>query len=262
MNISACIQARMNSQRLPGKVLSMIDGKPMIEWQVERIKRCRLIDNIIIATTNSVKDDPIESLCKRLELPCYRGSETNVLNRVSNSLKEFEVDIHVECFGDSPLIDPQIIDEFIGYFLKNIKKVDYVSSALESSYPAGMEVSVYKSSTLYETDKNINQDDPLREHCGFNITRFSKNLNLISLRAPKYLNRPDIFLEVDTQKDLKLVKKIITYFNQQDYEHFGISEIINFLNHNPSLIDINKNEDRRWKKLREKNKELKFKNTV
>ena len=262
MNISACIQARMNSQRLPGKVLSKIESKPMLQWQIERLRYSRLIDNIIVATTSSPKDDPIELLCKKLNINYFRGSESNVLNRVSETLKKYKVDIHVEGFGDSPLADPQIIDEFIGYFLKYQDRIDYVSSALESTYPAGMEVSVYNSSTLFEIEKNISPNDSFREHCGFNITRFAKLFNLISLKAPSYLNRPDIFLEVDTEKDLKLINEIIRHFNKKNYSHFSTKEIINFLNKNKSLIKLNQKEERRWKKVREINKELKFKNNI
>ena len=148
MNITATIQARMNSTRLPGKVLTNIMGKPMLQWQIERLKRSRLIDEIILATTDSYKDDPIQDLCEKLNIKFYRGSENDVLGRVNNLLQKYNVEIHLECFGDSPLIDPQIIDEFIGFFLKKRCEIDFLSSALKSSYPAGMEVSIYNSSIL------------------------------------------------------------------------------------------------------------------
>ena len=117
MNITATIQARMNSKRLPGKVLENIMSKPMLQWQIERLKRSRLVDDIIIATTDSKQDDPIQKLCEKLNIKFYRGSENDVLGRVNNLLQKFDVEIHLECFGDSPLLDPQIIDEFIGFFM-------------------------------------------------------------------------------------------------------------------------------------------------
>ena len=121
MNITATIQARMNSKRLPGKVLENILGKPMLQWQIERLKRSRLVDDIILATTDSKKDDPIQELCEKLNIKFYRGSENDVLGRVNNLLQKYDVEIHLECFGDSPLIDPQIIDEFIGFFKKKMR---------------------------------------------------------------------------------------------------------------------------------------------
>jgi len=259
MNISACIQARMNSQRLPGKVLMEINGKPLIQWQIERLKRSKLIDDVIIATTSSRKDDPIEKLCKELGVNYFRGSEKDVLNRVSNTLKEFKVDIHVECFGDSPLVDPQIIDEFIDFFLKNSDKIDYLSSALKSSYPAGLETSIYKSTTLFEIDRMLKSQDPYREHVGFNITRYSEKYRLFSLEAPIHLKRPDIYLEVDTKNDFKLIELIINNFSKKEFNYFDTFEIINFLNKNPELIKINQDEERRWKLLRKGNKNLIYK---
>ena len=100
----------MGSSRLPGKVLKSINDKPMLLWQIERIRRSRLIDNIIVATSNSELDNEIVKLCIENEIQYFRGSENDVLARVANLLEINDVDIHVECYGDSPLIDPQLID--------------------------------------------------------------------------------------------------------------------------------------------------------
>ena len=257
MNIGACIQARMNSERLPGKVLVNIEGKPMLQWQIERLKKSKLINNIYVATTTSIKDDPIEILCKKLGVKVYRGSENNVLKRVCELLRKFNVDIHVECFGDSPMVDPQLIDKFLDYFLKHHKDIDFLSSSLESSYPAGLEVSIYKSEVLFEVDKSLKENDSFREHVGFNITRKPNIYRLFSLVAPEDLRRPDIYLEVDTKKDLYFIKKIFQHFSKKKKnKFFGTKEIIDFLNRNPHLIKINQQEERRWKILRERNLNL------
>ena len=87
MNITATIQARMGSSRLPGKVLADICGKPMLLWQIERIKKSRLVDNVVVGTSDSVLDDEIELFCKDNKIDCYRGSETDVLNRISSLLR-------------------------------------------------------------------------------------------------------------------------------------------------------------------------------
>ena len=119
MKIIASIQARLNSSRLPKKVLKNIFGKPMLYWQVERIKKSLLIDDIIIATSNDL--DEIENFCKENKIICYRGSENDVLDRISSMIKDHNIDIHVELFGDSPLVDPMIIDQYVGYFLRILK---------------------------------------------------------------------------------------------------------------------------------------------
>ena len=92
------------------------------------------------------------------------GSENDVLARVANLLEINDVDIHVECYGDSPLIDPQLIDESIGIFFKYKEQADYFSSSIKTTFPPGLEFSIYDSKILVDVNKRISADDPLREH--------------------------------------------------------------------------------------------------
>ncbi len=250
MKVTATIQARMGSSRLPGKVLMDICGKPMLLWQVERIRRARLVDEIIIATTFSVADDAIETFCKKNNIKFFRGSENDVLDRVANLIKEKNIDIHVECYGDSPFIDPQIIDESIGFYLKKDIPNGYFSSALETTYPPGMEVTIYRGRMLTEVNNLISKNDPLREHVGYNITRFKDKFPLISILAQDYLYNPDIYLEVDTKEDIEVLREVTKHFLKINKNHFSLIEIINFLNENNYLIEKNKLVERRWKDFR------------
>ena len=111
-NICASIQARMSSTRLPGKVLKEIAGKPMLLRQIERLKECKNLNKIIVGTSENPADDKIVEMCKDFSIPFFRGSENNVIDRISSLLISYDVDIHVECVGDSPLVDPYIIDEY------------------------------------------------------------------------------------------------------------------------------------------------------
>lgn len=253
MKITATIQARMGSKRLPGKVLREIAGKPLLLWQVERLRNSRLIDRIVIATSTSTQDDSIANFCIKNGIEFYRGSENDVLSRVANLIGDLDVDIHVECFGDSPLVDPQIIDEFIGFYLKYSSNIDYVTNALNTTYPPGMEVSVYSGEILQRVNSLISADDPLREHVGFNITRFKQLFKLKNLEAPKKFKYPDIYLEVDTKTDFILIENIILNFNNKSKYYFGLAEILNYLHENPHLVDINRDVQRRWKLLRDSN---------
>ncbi len=250
MNITATIQARMGSSRLPGKVLKIVNNKPLLLWQVERIKNCRLIDNIIIATSTSKLDDQIVEFCLKNNIEFFRGSENDVLERVANLLEERKVDIHVECYGDSPLIDPRIIDESIALFFKYKNKADYFSSSLKTTYPPGLEVTIYFASILIEVNKRISKDDPLREHVGFNITRFSE-FKLFSFEAPLQLNKPDLYLEVDTIEDFKLIKHVINHFIKIKKENFTAYDLVEYFEKNAELASINNNVERRWKSFRE-----------
>jgi len=250
MKIIATIQARMGSTRLPGKVLKDICGKPMLLWQVERIKKSRLIDDVIIATTLSPQDDEIVQFCIENNIKYFRGSEDDVLNRVASLIQKFGIDLHAEFCGDSPLPDPQLIDEFIGYYLKNQDNFDYVSSSMETTYPPGQEITLYRGITLIELNEFIERDDVLREHVGYNITRFPEQYRLASIKAPEWYYQPEAYLEVDTPKDLEMMRKLVGYFMEKGIEHFTLSQILDLFQHQPELIDINGNEDRRWKEFR------------
>ena len=250
MKVTATIQARMGSSRLPGKVLMDICGKPMLLWQVERIRRARLVDEIIIATTLSESDNEIETFCKKNNIRFFRGSENDVLDRISRLISERNIDIHLECYGDSPFIDPQIIDENIGFYLKKNIPNGYFSSSLETTYPPGMEVTIYRGNMLTEVNNLIPKNDPLREHVGYNITRFKDKFPLISVKAQDYLHNPEVYLEVDTKEDIELLRVITKHFLEINKNHFSLIEIINFLNKNKNLIEKNKFVERRWKNFR------------
>tara|TARA_B100000035_G_C20930642_1_gene522874 strand:- start:36 stop:794 length:759 start_codon:yes stop_codon:yes gene_type:complete len=250
MKILASIQARMNSSRLPGKVLSDICGKPMLLWQIERIKRSNYINDIIVATSNSREDDTIINFCKDHKINFYRGSENDVLSRISSMLKSYKYDVHVECFGDSPFIDPKIIDEFIIFYFKQKNKDIYISSALKTTYPPGTEVTLYNPNILIRTNDLVRSDDKLREHAGYNISRFPNEFKIHSMEAPQHFNYPDLYLEVDVYEDLVLIRQIAEYFISKNKNHFSLIEILNYLKKNIDITKKNKFIDRRWKKFR------------
>ena len=247
MKIVASIQARMGSSRLPGKVLADICGKPMLLWQVERIRRSQNVNKVVIATTISKEDDKIEEFCIKNSIECYRGSEHDVLDRIASLLKDLGVDLHIEFCGDSPLSDSKLIDEFIEYYLKNINEVDYISNAPKTSYPPGFEITIYPSKVLIEVDKLIDKDDPFREHVGYNITRFPDKFKLRIMKAPNSLTAPNTYLEVDTDRDLEFIRKVFEYFVKNKIQNFSLSQILDFLKNNPELSKSNQNIDRRWK---------------
>ena len=252
MNVVASIQARMNSQRFPGKVLKIIEKKPIIQWQIERLKKSKFINKIVVATTTSKKDDKLYNFCKKkLGVEVYRGSEKDVLKRVTHVVQKYKADLHIECFGDSPLVDPMIIDNFIKFFKKN--KYDFVSNTLETTYPPGSEILVYKGSSLIELDNIVPREDPLREHVGFNFTRYKKKFLLKNLKAPKKYFYPNIYLEIDRPIDLKFINIIFSYFTKKNINFFTLGMILSFLKKNKKLSKINSKVLRRWKKLKEIN---------
>jgi spore coat polysaccharide biosynthesis protein SpsF len=249
MKITATIQARMGSTRLPGKVLKPIVGKPMLALQIERIQQSRLIDEIVVATTTEPQDDAIVALAQDLGVRFFRGSENDVVSRVVEALKAFEASIHVEFMGDNPIPDALLVDAFIGYYLKHADKYDYVSNALTTTYPPGAEVFIYPAAILYDAESKITEP-ALREHVGIHIYRYPKRYRLCNLEAPAWHRYPDMHLEVDTQKDFDVITAIFEHF----YPHnrgFNLSQVIDFMKANPQLLAANKQVERRWKVYRQ-----------
>jgi len=246
MKIAATIQARTGSTRLPNKVLLPIVGKPMLSHQVERIQRSLRIDEVIIATTTNLNDDPIEDLAQRLGVSCFRGSEDKVLDRIVSTLSHFNVDINVEFYGDCPLPDPTLIDSIIDVYLKNKDQYDYVGTGMKTTFPPGLEVTVYPSRILYDV-ANVAEDRGL---VAVNIRCRPDRYRVLNIEAPSLYRYPDLYLEVDTAEDFKVVTAIYEALYPSN-PYFLLPHIIEFMNQNPALAESNRHVPRRWKAFRQ-----------
>src|SRR5256885_11632865 len=111
MKITAIIQARMGSTRLPGKVLMDLGGETVLARVVRRLRRASRVDEVVVATTDTASDDEIRTECARLQVPCFRSSEHNVLDRFFRAAEQFRSDMIVRVTADCPLIDPEVVDE-------------------------------------------------------------------------------------------------------------------------------------------------------
>ena len=115
----AIIQARMSSSRLPGKVLIDIAGKPLLQHMLERVQKAKYLNGVVIATTTDPSDDILEQFCQDQNIPCFRGSLTDVLDRCYHAASQFHAEVIVRLTGDCPLIDPGLIDLTMDVFLGN-----------------------------------------------------------------------------------------------------------------------------------------------
>ena len=222
MKTCVIIEARMNSSRLPGKMLKTVLGKPVLELMIERVRRATKIDDVIVATTNTSLDDQLVNLVESLGINYYRGSENDVLVRVLETAREYNIDVIVEIPGDCPLIDPYYIDVCIDeYFNKN---VDYVSSILSNTFPQGTEVQVFSREILEDVAKRTN--DPVdHEHVSLYIYNNPEIYSLHAIKAPQHLCGKNIKLPLDTEDDFELIREIYEKNYTQNPE-FGLSEIL------------------------------------
>jgi spore coat polysaccharide biosynthesis protein SpsF len=158
---SALLQARMSSSRLPGKTLMSLQGKAVIEIIFERLKRSTLLDSTIVVTSTKPENDAIAYVAKEHDVPCFRGSEEDVLDRYYQAAQLYEVANIVRLTADCPLIDPEVIDQVIRLYHQS--GAELVSNQLSESFPDGLDVCIFSFRALMLAWKHAALP-PEREH--------------------------------------------------------------------------------------------------
>jgi spore coat polysaccharide biosynthesis protein SpsF (cytidylyltransferase family) len=146
--IVAAVQARMGSSRLPGKILQDIVGKPMLWHIVNRLKACRLVDRVVIATSETAANDPVREFAAAHGFECFSGGESNVVDRLYRVCRQYGAEALVRVTGDCPFVDPEIVDQLIEMYLQSHGDVDYVCNVLPATFPHGLDAEVYPLPTL------------------------------------------------------------------------------------------------------------------
>jgi glutamate-1-semialdehyde 2,1-aminomutase len=232
MNIVAIVQARMNSTRLPGKVLKKITDKPAIEILLNRLGQAEALNKIIIATSDNPKDEELKNYLINLNFEVYAGSERDVLSRFFLAAKSVSADVLVRISGDCPCIDPLLINQIISTFLKN--DLDYCSNVIDPTFPDGLDIEVFSFEALERANAEATSSYD-REH----VTPFIKNSNLFKVHNVS--NKKDfshIRLTLDESEDLVLLQKIFEYFSPRI--DFTWKEAVEYLNSNQDLLAYNK----------------------
>tara|TARA_B110000259_G_C13980083_1_gene388270 strand:+ start:678 stop:1439 length:762 start_codon:yes stop_codon:yes gene_type:complete len=235
--VVAIIEARMGSSRLPGKVLADINGVPALDRLISRLKLCKYLDDIVIATSLSPKDDDLEIWAQKNNYKCYRGSEDDVLQRVVDASKSVKCDLIVEITGDCILTDYEVIDQSILTFLEN--DCDVVTNCgTYLSYPMGIYTQVFRSKDLEWVAMNI--DDPaIREHVSLYFYENTNKYKILNMVAPNSMNYPNWRLQLDYKEDLKLLRLIYKSLQPKYGDAFKLEHICQLLLSKPDLIDIN-----------------------
>ncbi len=218
MKTVAIIPSRFDSNRLPGKALADLAGAPMLGRLAERTRRSRRIDEVVVATTDLASDDAIEELCREQDIGCFRGSSTDVLGRIVAAAKAYEADLIVELMGDSPLIHRELLDATVEAF--EAGEYDYLCSYTNTvklddhedhkAFPVGIWAQVFPTTVMAECAR-YRTDAYSREHSTTAMYKHPHKFRLGYLEARgawEGCNRPDLFLAVNYQKQLELVRAI------------------------------------------------------
>ena len=227
--VVAIIQARMGSTRLPGKIIERIGDQSLIEILVNRLKKSKNLDDIVIATTDNKDDDVVEKLCHKKGINCYRGSEEDVLGRYVEASKVFNADVVVRITGDNPLTDVDLVDKLVVAHIQNNAQYTY---SLDT--PLGVSAEIIDSNVLKDINRK-NVLDSEREHVTPYIRYHPENYKIIEINSD--LKNQNIRLTVDTSEDLKLIKTIHEHLG--DLENLRTNDIINFLKNHPEFSQIN-----------------------
>jgi spore coat polysaccharide biosynthesis protein SpsF len=201
----AILQARMSSSRLPGKVMAPVLGEPMIDRQVERLRRSNRIDELMVATSTEASDDPLAAYCEILGLEVFRGSLNDVLDRFRAALaRRPRATTVIRLTADCPLADPELIDEVIDHHHE--VGADYTSNTLGArTYPHGLDAEVIRARALIEAAERA--DEPYeREHVTPYIYRRPETFRLAGVARHQSL--ANLRWTVDVPADLVFVRDV------------------------------------------------------
>lgn len=228
------VQARMGSSRLPGKVLKPAAGKPLLEHQLERLRRVSNADETVVATSRLPGDDVIAELCARAGVRCHRGDERDVLNRFHEAARAFAADVIVRSTADCPLIDPGLVEELIAAFLKS--GADYGSNAaIDRTYPRGLDAEVCTFKALDEAERESTSDFE-REHVLEFILGRPERYRFVSLKNDEDLGA--MRWTVDTPEDYELVRRVFETLYPRD-PAFGWRDVLALLREKPEWAALN-----------------------
>jgi len=236
--VVAIVQARMTSTRLPGKVLMPVLGRPLLAFQIERMRRARRLDRIVVATTVNATDDAIVAFCESAGVDVTRGSEADVLSRYVEAAQRFGAATVMRVTSDCPLLDPHLLDDAVDRFVSaraSAAGCDYFSNMLTPTFPYGLAVELMTAEALLTAGAEA-QDPQEREHVTPFIYWRPGRFRLESLTM-----QPDLSTHrwtVDTPEDLELVSRILAALYPVNRE-FGIGDVLALLAQHPDWAKIN-----------------------
>lgn len=217
-DIPTLVLSRMTSRRLPGKALRPIVGKPLIRWVVDTCSASELASAVFVATSSDSSDEPIRKWCEAHDVDFCLGSLTGAVSRLADCASSLGAEAVVRISGDSPLLDPNLIDYAIHLYRTN--DVDVVTNVRTRTFPKGQSVEVIRADLLRElASRRLSQS--YREHVTSavyegivparvqNFTVEEQAPDFFNAISRRETNLASINLSVDTLEDVMNVKKVI-----------------------------------------------------
>lgn len=227
------IQARMGSTRLPGKVLADLAGEPMLARVIERARRAKRVDKVVVATTDLPQDDVLVALCRERGWLVTRGSERDVLDRYAKAAREHGGDVIVRVTSDCPLLSPALVDDCVGALLDALPAADYACNTLPPrTYPRGLDVEAVSREALERAWRD-DPDPATREHVTPYIYRHPAAFRLVRVAGGADHSRHR--WTVDTPADLAFARAVYGALGAS----FEWRDALRFVEARPDVAGIN-----------------------
>jgi spore coat polysaccharide biosynthesis protein SpsF len=233
MKIVAIVQARMGSTRLPGKVLCDLVGESMLGRVVCRLRRAGLLNEVLVATTDTAADDVIVAECRKYSVPVSRGDQDDVLDRYFRAAQLAKADVVVRITSDCPLIDPEITDKTIAAFQE--AHPDYAANVLQRTYPRGLDTEVMSMAALERAWRQARQRYE-REHVTPYMYEHPDEFKLLSVTGEEDYSSHR--WTVDTPEDLEFLRAVYGRFAGNG--SFSWRDVLDLLQREPQLADLNR----------------------
>src|SRR5579884_1672439 len=222
----------MGSSRLPGKVLKDLGGESVLARVVQRLRRSSFISEVVIATSVSPRDEAVMREAERLNVRCFAGSESDVLDRFYQAVRAFHADVVVRITSDCPLIDPEITDETVRAFLN--EQPDYASNGLERTYPRGLDTEAMTADALAHAWRKASEPYQ-REHVTPYLYQHPELFRILSVT-----NDVDYSAHrwtLDTPEDLEFIRAV--YHRFDDCGDFSWRDVLQLVEREPALSQLN-----------------------
>lgn len=234
MKFLAIIQARCGSSRLPSKVLKELCGKPVLERVIERVKKSRNVDEVVVATTLNKEDVPIVQLVSNMGIRVFAGSSSDVLDRYYQAAKLIQPEYVIRITADCPVFDAKLLDDAIE---KLKPETDYMA-ALSETLADGLDLEIIRFHVLKQAWAEASLASE-REHVTMYIKNHKELFRIQDYESPLG-NLHDERWTVDEPEDYLFIKNIYEYFQSMGKEDFDSRDILGYLNENPQIRDINR----------------------
>lgn len=216
-----------------------IGAWPSLELQLTRLKRSQNIDSIVLATTTNASDDVLAAFAENHGVPCFRGSEEDVLGRILGAAQSVDGELLVQITGDCPLIAPEVVDKVIDCYRLAAPPADFVSNEIERTFPIGLDCRVFPVAVLREVDRVC--DDPTHRVHGSTyiyVGPGSQRYRCINVSATGNLRHPSWRWTLDTPEDLRFMRHIAEVFGEQLVD-LSAQELATWLLDHPDVLSIN-----------------------